>query len=328
MGFHRTQTLKAGVMRLAILSLSMVLAQAGCHLTADAPERGTVSSVIPAPPDGKTPSPAEIIAASKPDEWRPLDPENTLYMDFPGKGRVIIEMAPQFSPMHVANVKALSREGYFTDGAVTRVQDNFVAQWSQASDPARPPRVGVERLNAEFTAPRTRIGNFDVLPDPDTYAPEVGFVNGMYAARDTDEVWLTHCYGMVGVGRENDPNSGGGGELYVIIGHSPRNLDRQLTMLGRVVQGMEIMSSFPRGGGDIGFYKTQDEYQRFTDVRVAADMPQSERTSLEVMRTDSPSFAALVNSRRWRKDDFYNRPAGRIGLCNIQTPVRPTPSAK
>ena len=61
---------------------------------------------------------------------------------------------------------------------------------------------------------------------------------------------------MVGVGRDNDENSGGGTELYVIIGHSPRNLDRQLTMLGRVVQGMEIMSSFPRGTGDIGFYKT------------------------------------------------------------------------
>ena len=282
----------------------------------------TVTSTIPPPPEGNTPSPAEVIAASQPAEWRALDPENTLYMDFP-EGRVVIEMAPQFAPNHVANVKALSREGFFANGAVTRVQDNFVTQWAQAGDPARPPKVGVEKLNAEFTLPRVAIANFDVLPDPDTYADEVGYINGMTAARDAASVWLTHCYGMVGVGRENDENSGGGTELYVIIGHSPRNLDRQLTMLGRVVQGMEIMSAFPRGTGDAGFYKTPAEYRRYADIKVAADVPVAQRTNLEVMRTDSASFATLVNSRRWRKDDFYTKPVGRIGLCNITVPVRP-----
>jgi peptidylprolyl isomerase len=127
---------------------------------------------------------------------------------------------------------------------------------------------------------------------------------------------------MVGVGRENDENSGGGTELYVIIGHSPRNLDRQLSMLGRVVQGMEIMSAFPRGTGEAGFYETPAEYRRYADIKVAADVPASQRTNLEVMRTDSASFATLVNSRRWRKDDFYKQPVGRIGLCNITVPVR------
>jgi peptidylprolyl isomerase len=292
------------------------LALAACQL----PPASTASA-IPPPPEGNTPSPAEVVAASGSAEWRALDPENTLYMDFP-EGRVVIEMAPQFAPSHVANVKALSREGFFINGAVTRVQDNFVTQWAQAADPARPPKVGVEKLNAEFTLPRAAIANFDILPDPDTYADEIGFINGMTAARDADSVWLTHCYGMVGVGRENDENSGGGTELYVIIGHSPRNLDRQLSMLGRVVQGMEIMSAFPRGTGDAGFYETPAEYRRYADIKVAADVPASQRTNLEVMRTDSASFATLVNSRRWRKDDFYKQPVGRIGLCNITVPVR------
>ena len=298
-----------------------VLALAACQL----PPASTARA-IPPPPEGLTPSPPEVIAASKPAEWRALDPENTLYMDFP-EGRVVIEMAPQFSPNHVANVKALSREGFFVNGAVTRVQDNFVTQWAQAAEPPRPPKVGVEKLNAEFTLPRAAIASFDVLPDPDTYADEVGFINGMTAARDADSVWLTHCYGMVGVGRDNDENSGGGTELYVIIGHSPRNLDRQLTMLGRVVQGMEIMSAFPRGTGDAGFYKTPAEYRRYADIKVAADVPASQRTNLEVMRTDSASFATLVNSRRWRKDDFYKQPVGRIGLCNITVPARPVNQA-
>lgn len=302
--------------RLVTIAAVAVLALAACQ-TAAAPV-----SAIPGPPEGNTLSPPEIIAASKPSEWRTLDPENTLYMDFAGKGRVIIEMAPEFSPNHVANVKALSREGFFVGGAVTRVQDNFVTQWAQAADPARPPKVGVEKLNAEFTRPRAAIGNFDVLPDPDTYASEVGWVNGMTAARDATSVWLTHCYGMVGVGRENDENSGGGTELYVIIGHSPRNLDKQLTMLGRVVQGMEIMSAFPRGTGDAGFYETPAEYQRYADIKIAADLPAEQRTPLEIMKTDSESFATLVNSRRWRKDDFYRNPVGRIGLCNVTVPVR------
>lgn len=303
-------------MKFAIGLAALALGLAACQ------SAGDTASNIPGPPPGNTASPADIIAASKPEEWRKLDPENTLYMDFPGKGRVIIEMAPQFSPNHVANVKALSREGYFVNGGVTRVQDNFVTQWAQAAEPARPPKVGVEKLNAEFTLSRTAIANFDVLPDPDTYAAEVGFINGMYAARDKDRVWLTHCYGMVGVGRDTDENSGGGTELYVIIGHSPRNLDRQLTMLGRVVQGMEIMSAFPRGTGDIGFYKTPAEYQRYADIKVAADVPAAERTNLETLRTDSASFNTLVNSRRWRKDDFYKQPVGRIGLCNVTVPVR------
>lgn len=306
--------------------MRILIALAALAIAACQSPPATITGAIPPPPEGNTPSPAEVIAASQPAEWRALDPQNTLYMDFP-EGRVVIEMAPQFAPNHVANVKALSREGFFANGAVTRVQDNFVTQWAQAADPPRPPKVGVEKLNAEFTLPRIAIANFDVLPDPDTYADEVGYINGMTAARDAASVWLTHCYGMVGVGRENDENSGGGTELYVIIGHSPRNLDRQLTMLGRVVQGMEIMSAFPRGTGDAGFYKTPAEYRRYADIKVAADVPVAQRTNLEVMRTDSASFATLVNSRRWRKDDFYTKPVGRIGLCNITVPVRPVTPA-
>ena len=276
---------------------------------------------IPPAPPGNTPSPAEVIAASKPEEWRRLDPENTVYMDFPN-GRVIIELAPEFAPQHVANIRALSREGYFVNGAVTRVQDNFVTQLAQAADPARPPKVGVEKLNAEFTLPRSAPVPFDILPDPDTFAPEVGFSNGFYAARDKDRVWLAHCYGMVGAGRENDENSGGGTELYTIIGQSPRALDRQLSVVGKVVQGMEILSAFPRGTGEVGFYKTPAEYHRYADMKIAADVPEAQRTNLETMRTDSASFQTLVNSRRWRKDDFYTKPIGRIGLCNITVPVR------
>ena len=109
------------------------IALAGCQSPA-------VMSAIPAAPPGNTPSIPEVVAASKPEEWRKLDPANTLYMDFPN-GRVIIELAPQFAPNHVANIKALSREGFFVNGGVTRVQDNFVTQWAQAAEPLRAPKA-------------------------------------------------------------------------------------------------------------------------------------------------------------------------------------------
>jgi peptidylprolyl isomerase len=282
------------------------------------------ASEIPGQPEGASPSIPDILAASDPEEWRPLNPENTLYMELPG-GRVVIELAPDFAPNHVANVKALAREGYFSNGAITRVQDNYVVQWAQAGDPDRPPTTGVKTLKAEFTRPRDTTIGFDVLPDPDTYAPEVGFSNGFAAARDARSMWLAHCHGTVGVGRDNDPDSGGGTELYAIIGQSPRGLDRNITVLGRVVQGMELLSSLPRGSGDLGFYTSPDQYRRYADIRVAADVPVAERTNLEVLRTDSDTFEMLVNSRRWRKDDFYHVPQGRIGLCNISVPTRPIP---
>lgn len=304
------------------VALVSLLALAACQ-PAPAPSAAPAPAgpAIPAEPEGKSPSVADIIAQSKPEEWRALDLENTLYMDFPN-GRVIIELAPDFAPNHVANIKALSREGYFVNGAVTRVQDNYVTQWAQAAEPPRPPKVGVEKLKAEFTRPRDTTVAFDLLPDPDTYAPEVGFSNGFPAARDGGSMWLVHCYGVVGVGRENDPDSGGGTELYAINGVPPRGLDRNLTVVGRVVQGMEILSSFPRGTEALGFYKEPAEYHRYADIKVAADVPEAERANLETLRTDSESFSTLVNSRRWRKDDFYHVPAGRIGLCNINVPVR------
>src|SRR6266511_1834673 len=81
------------------------------------------------PPKRKAPTMAGVLTASKPGDWRALDPENTLYMEL-ASGRVVIELAPLFAPRHVANVKALAREHYYDGLAVVRVQDNYVAQWA------------------------------------------------------------------------------------------------------------------------------------------------------------------------------------------------------
>ena len=283
-----------------------------------------IGALVAAEPANAAPAPsmADILKASPPGAWRAIDPVETLYLDLPA-GRVIIELAPAFAPHHVDNIKRLVRAGFFDGLAVVRVQDNYVAQWGD-SDAAKPLGGAQKSLKAEFDSAYTAGSPFTALPDKDVYAPIVGFSDGFPAARDpvTHRAWLAHCYGMVGVGRDVSADSGSGMELYAVIGHAPRHLDRNVTLVGRVVRGIELLSALPRGTGDLGFYKTPAERTPIVRVHLAADLPQAERTPLEALRTDTQTFAALLHNRRFRSDDWYKRAAGRIDLCNMPLPVR------
>ena len=268
---------------------------------------------------------ADVLAASKPSDWRPLDPENTLYLQM-ATGRVVIELAPAFTPQHAANIRTLVREGYFDGLAIYRSQDNFVVQWG-GPDSKRAPAKARATLPPEFTVAWTPELPFTRLPDVDGYAPVVGFSGGFPVGADPQarQAWLAHCYGMVGAGRDNDVETGNGAELYVVIGHAPRHLDRNIALVGRVVQGMELLSGLPRGAGPAGYYAKPEQHVPISSIRLAADVPVAERARLEVIRTDTPTFAALVESRRNRRDDWYKVPAGHIELCNVPIAVRPMP---
>jgi len=302
--------------------LAITLIAAGCATT---PETGKAPI---------TKSVTEILAASPPGDWRPLDPENTLYMDLPG-GRVVIELAPKYAPEHAANIRTLVKEHYFDGTAVIRSQDNFVAQWGDPSDDvegAVPKPIGSAKakLAPEFTLPISADMPFTRLPDGDIYAPEVGFSDGFPVARDpkAGQTWLTHCYGAVGVGRGLELDSGGGTSLYAVNGQPIRQLDRNIAVVGRVVQGMEWLSTLPRGTGPLGFYHDPKQYVPISSARLEADVPESEREHLQVLRTDSATFAALTDQRRHRHDDFYVVPPGHIELCSVLIPVRPVPEKK
>jgi len=275
----------------------------------------------------KGPTMAEVLAASKPSDWRQLDPQKTLYLEL-ASGRIVIELAPAFAPHHVANVKALAREHYYDGLAIVRAQDNYVVQWADPN--AEKPELARKIQHAERTLPREFDHAIDPdlpftsLPDGDVYAPEVGFSGGFPVARDkkTGQMWLVHSYGMVGAGRDNAADSGGGTELYVVIGQAPRHLDRNVTLLGRVVQGMDLLSALPRGTGAMGFYDKPEQRVPIKSIRVAADVPESERSALEIMKTDTPAFRDLVESRRNRREEWFLVPAGRIEISNVPVPVR------
>jgi peptidylprolyl isomerase len=264
----------------------------------------------------------EVLAASSPADWRALDPNNTLYVEL-AAGRVVIELAPRFAPLHVANIKTLARAGYYDALSIIRAQDNYVVQWGDPDNRhPLPPRIG--KVAPEFDSPWAQDMPFTRLPDGDVYAPEVGFSDGLPAARAPalNRVWLAHCYGMVGVGRDLDVQSGSGAELYVVIGHSPRHLDRNVALVGRVIEGMELLSALPRGSAEMGFYSKAEAPTPIKSIRVAADVPQSQRSNLEVIRTDSAAFSALIESRRNRPEGFFKVAAGRIDLCNVPIAVR------
>jgi len=274
----------------------------------------------------------KIIDAAPASAWRDLDPANTLYMQLPN-GRVVIELAPGFAPNHVANIKALAQGGFWDGTSIYRSQDNFVVQFgdADADDPAKArhfPANARDKLPAEFTRKSKGVA-FDKLPDVDGWAPQVGFADGFPVARDpkTGSMWMTHCYGILGAGRNNDPNSSTGAELYVVIGQAPRALDRNLTLVGRVVKGMELLSAIPRGPDPMGFYEKPEQRTPIVSIKLASDVPEPERTPLQLLRTDTQAFRDATEARRNRVDDFYQTPAGHIDLCNVPLPTR-DPTAK
>ena len=273
----------------------------------------------------------EIIDAVPASAWRDLDPANTLYMELPA-GRVVIELAPGFAPEHVANIKTMARGGFWDGLAIYRSQDNFVVQFGDAegeeAGKAKPYPAGTKtHLRAEFTRD-AKAARFDKLPDRDGYAPEVGFIDGFPAAHDpkAGKAWMAHCYGMLGAGRNNAPDSSIGAELYVVTGQSPRALDRQLSAVGRVVKGMEFLSVIPRGPEPMGFYEKPEQRAPIVSIKLASDVPEAQRTPLQLLRTDSQAFIDATEARRNRVDGFYTIPVGHIDLCNVPLPVRATPA--
>ncbi len=297
--------------------------------------------VAAAPPPA---TPADIVAAAPATAWRPVAPQNLLILET-ARGKMAIELAPDFAPAHIAAIRALVTAGRFNGGAITRVQDNYVVQW--AARPSEGSKLTAGGANAVAKGATATPGGVAVpvgtgpgpahaatlsaeyersakglaitpLGSVDTYAPS-GFWNGWPIAHDpkTGTAWLAHCYGAVGVGRDNPPDTGDGSELYAVIGHGPRHLDRNITLVGRVIAGIEHYASLPRGTADLGFYKTPAEQTPIGRVHFAT----ASDPRYEVMASNSASFRAYLKARA-NRTGFFVRPAGATDLCNVQVPVR------
>jgi peptidylprolyl isomerase len=286
-------------------------AQAAAHLVA-----GTA-------PPSKLPTPNDIVAASPQSAWKTIPADELLVIDLKNGGRVVVQLAAGFAPVHVANIKSLARAGYWNGASVYRLQDNYVAQWG-LNDSDKPWPAGVTpKPPAEYTRP---IKGLKITPlgSRDPYAPGAGFAGGWPVAYSAKAGWATlaHCYASVGVGRDLAPDTGTGGELYAVIGHAPRQLDRNIALVGRVIDGIDRLSSLPRGTEALGFYKDKAQYVPIASIASASDMPMPARPAYQVMDTASPTFARYLRLRANRHDAFYEVPAGGVDLCNVQVPIR------
>jgi peptidylprolyl isomerase len=282
--------------------------------------------LVGAAPTPKLLTPNDVIAQAPASAWKTIPADDLLVMDLANGGRVVIQLAPQFAPVHVANIQALARANYWQGATVYRVQDNYVAQWGHNDSDKPWPSGVVVKPPPEYTR---SVNGLRITPlgSPDAYAPGAGFVDGWPVAYSRKAGWadLTHCYGSVGVGRDLSPDTGTGGELYAVIGQAPRQLDRNIALVGRVIDGIDRLSSLPRGTGDLGFYKEKGQYVPIASIRLASTMAAADRPSYQYMDTHSGSFARYLHIRANRHDSFYIRPAGGVDLCNVQVPVRRGP---
>ena len=282
-------------------------------------------------------SPYEVVEQAAPADWRAIAPENLLVMTLADGGQVYIELASDFAPVHVENIRKLARAHWYDGISVNRVQDNYVVQWgdpaAEEADAKPLPDGIVAQPPAEYEKV-THAGREGQVISwnfrrtlPDAYATPVWFDAGWPVATDTEldgrrlVRWLTHCYGMVGVGRGDNPDTGTGAELYTVIGHAPRHLDRNIALVGRVVEGIEHLSSLPRGTGELGFYEDPAQRVPIASVRLASELPEAERPRFEVMRTDTDTFRRYVDARANRSGWFVH-PAGAVDVCNVNLPIR------
>jgi peptidylprolyl isomerase len=279
------------------------------------------------------PAPSEIVAAAKSDEWVAIAPSDLMIMDLApdSKGRprrVVIQLIPEpFSQGWVGNIRKLAAAKFWDGTSINRVQDNYVVQWGDATEKKALPNGLAVVSKSEYVFPEalTRSRSLDpIFIPPNNIIRWTSFHKGFPVAGvgtpDTARNWPTHCYGMVGVGRNLSPDTGTGAELYTVIGHAPRHLDRNIALVGRVIEGIEHMSSLPRGTGALGFYETEGERVPIISVRLgneARDVP-----AFEYLNTDSASFAAYADARANRRDPFFNVPAGGADICNIPVPIR------
>lgn len=297
--------------RLGLQAISLAFAlTAGGACAADTPK--------PAP------APQDILDASGPSAWRDVAAEDLVIMTLEDGTVVTYQLAGAFAPVHVANIRQLVRSGYFDGAIVLRVQDNYVVQWGRPDEDKTVAQGITEHPPAEYEMPLKGLG-FKTMPYRDAYAAKVGHVGSWPVASDGKDAWLVHCYGMIGVARDLAPDTGNSTQLYTIIGHAPRHLDRNLAVVGRILSGMDGLAARPRGTEALGFYKEGPERVKIVSARMAADLPIAEQPHWQILNSDTPTFDAWLSARANRSGAFFVRPAGALDLCNALPPVRLRP---
>lgn len=283
--------------------------------------------IAKAPAPAARPSPSEALPA----DWRAIPDDEILVMTLAGGRRIAIRLAPVYAPEHVANVRRLALAHYWDGTSVYRVQDNWVTQWGgQPDDPPgdagnKPLPIGVVKAPAAEYEVAGGLRTAQAL-GPDAYAAATGITADGWAVAGGAGAgapgWLAHCYGTVGVARDASPDTGSGSELFMPIGGSARRLDRNYTIIGRVIEGAGLLSGLPRSDAAMGMYPAGSGRVPIVSARLASDLPAAERPHFQYRAADNPRFAAAIEARRHPKDMVAT---GGPDVCDVSLPVRAAP---
>ncbi|WP_430417023.1 peptidylprolyl isomerase [Parasphingorhabdus sp.] len=296
------------------------------------------------------PSPNAIVDTAPASEWVTIAPSDLLVMDLAPDAageprRVIIQLMPApFSQGWIGNIRKLAAAKFWDGTSINRVQDNYVVQWGDAGyDNPESGETEQKALPEDLeTVPESEyaIGEsskndycgYHVCPLNNSVrinqvltTSEYGtgsFSAGWPLALQGNQAWPVHCYGAVGVGRNYSPDTGSGAELYTVIGHAPRHLDRNIAVVGRIIEGIEHLSSLPRGKGQLGFYADASKRVPITSIRLGGALDEGTAPAFEYLDTNSEVFAKYADARANRRDPFFIKPAGGADICNIPVPVR------
>ena len=262
---------------------------------------------------------AAPAAAEEAPEWRTVAPENLLLINT-HHGQTVIELNPDFAPEHVAQFRALASANVYDGEAFYRVIDGFVAQGGIEDEEiiALHPTLENENDRALSSAGFVALGNGDLFTE------EVGHVDGFPVGRSAElgREWLLHCPGALAMARDEDPDSGGT-EFYIVL-DAQRYLDRNLTVFGRVIDGMQYIQKLKRGDRAIesGVIQAPDKGDTILSMQIASDMPEAGRPSYRVMTTSSAAFEAAKTAKRVRAEAFFYRtPPEVLDICGFETPV-------
>lgn len=250
-------------------------------------------------------------------QWRNVAPENMVIMTLP-HGDVVFELSTDFSPEHVKQFKKLAKDGVYKDNKFYRVIDGFVAQGGP--DEAMEKKFDIKTLKIEEDLAIDKNWQYTKVQDNDLFAPITGFKNGFGIGVDeaAGKAWLTHCPGILALGRGNEPDTATS-HFYITNGQAPRYLDRIMSVFGRVIYGMNHVQAIQRTSVIEGDDDVPSElYTPILDMQLMSDLPEDKQWQIAVEDTSSEAFVKKIDDRRKRENAFfYKKPPPVLDVCQV-----------
>ncbi|WP_164084706.1 peptidylprolyl isomerase [Alteromonas flava] len=270
---------------------------------------------------------AALVYASEASEVseETLIPQEQLVYITTDAGLVIIQLTDSVAPNNTQRFRDLVQEGFYDGLDFYRVIDGFVAQ---AGDLAETKQSAFKSpVNAEFSRSHSKnLLAFEVVQSPEFLAQATGFIDGFPAGLNVNDnrQWLLHCPGAVAMARSNAADSATT-EFYIVLGQAPRHLDRNMSIIGQVVYGMQVAQRFHRGDGakNGGVIDDPAQRTRILSARMGNAVPAHKQLQLWRQNTQSSAFQQrLTNARNLTNPFYHYQGSGNLDVCYYRPSIR------